>query len=113
MKYMLMIYRDEALFAAAPRSGPHSAAYVAYTDALKQAGAWISGDRLQVSETGSTVRVADGKTEILDGPYAESKEQLGGYYIIEAPDLDKALEWAAKCPGAVNGAIEVRPLWAI
>jgi hypothetical protein len=113
MKYMLMIYRDEALFAADAKSGAHSAPYVAYAEALKKSGALVGGDRLQVSETASTVRVTGNKTEVLDGPYADTKEQLGGFYIIDVPDLDAALEWAAKCPGAVNGAIEVRPMWVM
>ncbi|CDZ43659.1 YciI family protein [Neorhizobium galegae] len=113
MKYMLMIYRDEALFAADAKSGAHSAPYIAYAEALKKSGALVGGDRLQVSETASTVRVTGNKTEVLDGPYADTKEQLGGFYIIDVPDLDAALEWAAKCPGAVNGAIEVRPMWVM
>ncbi|KAB1083351.1 YciI family protein [Neorhizobium galegae] len=109
MKYMLMIYRDEALFAADAKSGAHSAPYIAYAEALKKSGALVGGDRLQVSETASTVRVTGNKTEVLDGPYADTKEQLGGFYIIDVPDLDAALEWAAKCPGA----IEVRPMWVM
>ncbi|CDN56938.1 DGPFAETKE family protein (plasmid) [Neorhizobium galegae bv. officinalis bv. officinalis str. HAMBI 1141] len=113
MKYMLMIYRDEALFAADAKSGAHSAPYIAYAEALKKSGALVGGDRLQVSETASTVRVTGNKTEVLDGPYADTKEQLGGFYIIDVPDLDAALEWAAKCPGAINGAIEVRPMWVM
>jgi len=113
MKYMLMIYRDEALFSADAKSGAHSAPYIAYAEALKKSGALVGGDRLQVSGTASTVRTADGKTEVLDGPYADTREQLGGFFIIDVPDLDAALEWAAKCPGAVNGAIEVRPMWVM
>ncbi|MDR6817785.1 hypothetical protein J2X76_002961 [Neorhizobium sp. 2083] len=113
MKYMLMIYRDEALFAADAKSGAHSAPYIAYAEALKKSGALVGGDRLQVSGTASTVRTADGRTEVLDGPYADTREQLGGFFIIDVPDLDAALEWAAKCPGAVNGAIEVRPMWVM
>ncbi|CDN50786.1 YciI family protein [Neorhizobium galegae] len=113
MKYMLMIYRDEAWFAADAKSGAHSAPYIAYAEALKKSGALVGGDRLQVSETASTVRVTGNKTEVLDGPYADTKEQLGGFYIIDVPDLDAALEWAAKCPGAINGAIEVRPMWVM
>ncbi|MCJ9674524.1 YciI family protein [Neorhizobium sp. BETTINA12A] len=113
MKYMLMIYRDEALFAADAKSGAHSAPYIAYAEALKKSGALVGGDRLQVSEAASTVRVAGNRTEVLDGPYADTKEQLGGFYIIDVPDLDAALEWAAKCPGAINGAIEVRPMWVM
>ena len=87
------------------------AAYVAYGQALKAAGAYVGADRLQDSHTASTVRVKDGKTKVLNGPYVESKEQLGGYYTIEAKDLDAALAWAAKCPGAHHGVVEVRPVW--
>jgi hypothetical protein len=110
---MLMIYRDEAAFAEGRSSGAHSGAYIAYTEALKAAGVLVGGDRLQSSETASTVRVGKGGTEILDGPYVDTKEQFGGFYIIDVPDLDAALDWARRCPGAAQGAIEVRPLWAM
>jgi len=89
------------------------AAYGAYTQAIKGAGVLVAADRLKPSTSASTVRVADGKTKVLDGPYAETKEQLAGYYLIEVPDLDAALSWAARCPGANYGAIEVRPIWAM
>jgi hypothetical protein len=88
------------------------AAYTAYTEAMKKAGVYIGGNRLQPTTTATTVRNPDGKTSVVDGPYAETKEQLGGYYLIEASDLDAALSWAARCPGAAHGAIEVRPIWA-
>ena len=84
-------------------------AYRAYTEAMKQAGAFVAGDALQPSDTATVVRVRDGRTQVLDGPYAEAKEQLAGYYLIEAKDLDAALEWAARCPGAAWGTMEVRP----
>ena len=113
MKYMLMIYRDEAAFAQGQTSGAHSGAYVAYADALKATGALVGGDRLQPSTTASTVRVGRNGPEILDGPYADTKEQFGGFYIIDVPDLDAALQWAARCPGAAQGAIEVRPMWVL
>jgi Uncharacterized protein conserved in bacteria len=113
LKYMLMIYRDEAVFAPGQTSGAHSGAYVAYADALKAAGILVGGDRLQPSTTASTVRAGNGAPEILDGPYADTKEQFGGFYIIDVPDLDAALQWAARCPGAAQGAIEVRPMWVI
>jgi hypothetical protein len=87
------------------------AAYMAYTEALKKAGALKGSNRLQPVSTATTVRVANGKQQVLDGPYAESKEQLGGYYLIDAPDLDAAIAWAARCPGASHGTIEVRPVW--
>jgi hypothetical protein len=89
------------------------AAYGAYTEAMKKAGVHVGSNRLRPTTSGTTVRVANGKTEVLDGPYAETKEQLGGYYMIEVPDLDAALSWAARCPGASHGTIEVRPLWVM
>ena len=78
---------------------------------MKKAGVYVGGDRLRPTSSATTVRVADGKTQVLDGPYAETKEQLGGYYMIDVPDLDAALSWAARCPGASHGTIEVRPIW--
>jgi hypothetical protein len=113
MKYMLMIYRDEAAHGAGQTGGAHSAAYVAYAQALKEAGALVGGDRLQPSATATTVRAGAGAPEILDGPYADTKEQFGGFYVIDVPDLDAALRWAALCPGAAQGAVEVRPLWVV
>ena len=88
-----------------------TAPYIAYTEALQQAGALVGGERLQPTSSASTVRVANGKTTVLDGPYAETREQLGGFYMIDVPDLDAALSWAARCPGANHGAVEVRPIW--
>ena len=75
-----------------------SAAYGAYTEAMKKAGVFVGGERLRPTSAATTVRVADGKTNVLNGPYAETKEQLGGYYMIEVPDLDAAISWAARCP---------------
>ena len=71
------------------------------------------GDRLKPATSASTVRVTNGKTKVLDGPYAETKEQLGGYFLIDVPDLDAALSWAARCPGASRGTVEVRPIWTM
>ena len=88
-------------------------AYFAYTEALKKAGILLGGDRLQFTETATTVRIRDGKTNVVNGPYAEAKEQLGGYYLIDVPDMDSALSWAARCPGASAGTVEVRPLWVM
>ena len=115
MKYMLLIYGNEASMLAASKetSGQIMAAYTAYTEAMKKAGVHVGSDRLRPTSSASTVRVANGKSEVLDGPYAESKEQLGGYYMIDVPDLDAALSWAARCPGAAHGTIEVRPLWVM
>jgi|SRR5215467_4906200 len=115
MQYMLLIYSNEAGFQAASKEqvGQVMAAYGAYTEAMKKAGVYIGSNRLQPIASASTVKVADGKTKVLDGPYAETKEQLGGYYMIEAPDLDAALSWAARCPGAGHGTVEVRPIWVM
>jgi hypothetical protein len=113
VQYILMIYGDEAGMAAASKADIEQmhAAYGAYTEALSKAGVLRGGDRLRPSSAATTVRVAGGKTTVLNGPYAETKEQLGGYYMIDAPDLDAALDWASRCPGASHGAIEVRPIW--
>jgi hypothetical protein len=115
MQYLLMIHSDEKAMQAASKNQIETmlGAYGAYTKAMKEAGAYVGGERLHPSPTGTVVRVKDGKTSVLNGPYAEIKEQLGGYYLIEAPDLDGAIAWAARCPGAQTGAVEVRPIWAM
>ena len=115
MQYLLLIYRNEAAMLSASKeaAGQMTAAYAAYTEAMKKAGAYIGGNRLQATSTATTVRAPNGKSSVLDGPYAETKEQLGGYYLIEAPDIDAALSWAARCPAAAHGAIEVRPVWTM
>jgi hypothetical protein len=112
MQYMLLIAADEAGMAYASEEEGRAimGAYMAYTQAMKEAGVLRAGDALQPTSTATTVRVRDGKTQVLDGPYAEAKEQLGGYYLIDVPDLDAALSWAAKCPGASTGTMEVRPV---
>ena len=113
MKYLLMIYGNEQAMMAASKDTASQmlAAYNAYTEAVKKAGIYLGSNRLRPTNSASTVRVADGKTQVLDGPYAETKEQLGGYYMIDVPDLDSALAWAARCPGAAHGVMEVRPVW--
>jgi hypothetical protein len=113
MKYMLLIYGDEAKMRAIPKEDASKMmpAYIAYTEALKKAGILLGGDRLQFTETATTVRIRDGKTSVVNGPYAEAKEQLAGYYLIDVPDKDSALSWASRCPGAGVGSVEVRPLW--
>jgi len=112
MNYMIMIYETEAAFRA--RSDEHRAvywgAYKAYTLALKEAGVMTGGHGLQPPLAATTVRMAGGVRTVQDGPYAEAKEQLGGYYILDVPDLDTALGWAARCPAAADGAVEVRPV---
>jgi hypothetical protein len=113
MKYLLMIYNDEAEVASATPEvmGPRLAAYGAYSEAVEKAGIRLGSNRLRSSRDATTVRVRDGKTQVLDGPYADTKEQLGGYFLIDVPDLDAALNWAARCPGASHGVMEVRPVW--
>ncbi len=115
MEYLLLIHTSETAFAAIPEAQRKDAvgAYFAYTEALRQAGAYVGSNRLQSISSATTVRVKDGKTQVLDGPYAEAKEELGGYYLIDVPDLDAALAWAARCPAASHGAVEVRPVWSM
>lgn len=115
MPYLLLIYGNEAAMLAASeeQTSQTLAAYGAYTEAMRKAGVMLGGERLKPTSTATSVRVAKGKTEVLNGPYAETKEQLGGYYMIDVPDLDAALSWAARCPGASRGTIEVRPIWSL
>ena len=115
MQYLLMLYAEEAGWGKlTPEQQQQGvAAYAAYTEALKKAGVWVGSNRLQPISTATTVKVSDGKSQVLDGPYTDSKEQLGGYYLINVPDLDAALSWAARCPGASHGTIEVRPVWSM
>jgi hypothetical protein len=115
MQYLLMLYVNEAGWGTLTKAQQEQgmAAYNAYTEALKKAGALKGADRLRPTATATTVRVANGKPQVLDGPYADSKEQLGGYYLIDVPDLDAAISWAARCPAADHGAVEVRPIWAM
>ena len=115
MQYMLLIHGDEAAMAQARKEDMAGmmAAYGAYTQAMKEAGVMLAGERLHPASTATIVRANNGKTEVVNGPYAESKEQLGGYYVIEAADLDAAIAWAARCPGARFGSMEVRPIHAL
>jgi len=112
MQYLLMIYGNEAGMLAASKEmvTQMSGAYFAYTEAMKKAGVLVGGERLRPTSDATTVRVKDGKTQVLDGPYAETKEQLGGYYMVEAKDLDEAIAIAAKIPSSKFGSIEVRPV---
>jgi len=85
--------------------------YGKFSEQLKQAGAYVTGQRLRPISTATTIRVRNGETLATDGPFAETKEQLGGFYLIQAADLDEAMTWAAKIPSAKTGSIEVRPIW--
>ncbi len=113
MQYMLMIYTGEAAEQTQTEAEGKQmmAAYGAYSEAMQAAGVIRGGERLRPATSATTVRAPGGKTSVLNGPYAETKEQLGGYFIIEVADLDAAIAWAARCPGAAHGAIEVRPIW--
>ena len=115
MEYLLLIYSNESAMQKAPKeaSAQMHNAYMAYTEAMQKAGVMVGGNRLRPATEATTVRSPNGKKTVLNGPFAETKEQLGGYYLIEAPDLDAALAWAARCPGAQHGSIEVRPVWAM
>jgi hypothetical protein len=115
MQYLLMLYVNQAgwskLTPAEQEQGV--SAYSAYTGALTKAGVLKGSNRLQPTTAATTVRMANGKAQVLDGPYADSKEQLGGYYLIDVPDLDAAISWAARCPAASHGVVEVRPVWVM
>jgi hypothetical protein len=113
MEYLLMVYADDAQFQKLTPSQASEtlAAYGAYMEALQKAKVLLGSNRLRPVHTATTVRVKSGKTEVLNGPYAETREQLGGYFLIDVPDLDTALSWAARCPGAGHGSMEVRPVW--
>jgi len=112
MQYLLMIYQNEAEYAKIDTgtSQKMSAEYEAFTQSIIRNGNFKAGDRLRPTTTATTVRVRDGKMLTTDGPFAETREQLGGYYLIEAKDLDEAVKIAARIPGAKNGSIEVRPV---
>jgi hypothetical protein len=115
MEYMLMIYSDPDGWAklTPAQAAEGLAAYGAYHDALTKAGVLKASARLRPGNTATTVRLQSGKTQVLDGPFIETREQLGGYCRIDVPDLDSALSWAARCPGAAHGTVEVRPVWAM
>lgn len=115
MQYLLLLYADESGWAKmSPKEQEQgAAAYYAYTQALKDAGVHVGSNRLRGVSDATTVTTQDGKARVLDGPFADSKEQLGGYYLIDVPDLDSAIAWANRCPGSGHGTIEVRPVWAM
>ena len=113
MQYALLIYEVPEAFSERARGEDavdHFGAWRAYYRAVVEAGIYLGGKPLEVPETGTTVRHRNGKRQIQDGPYANTKEQLGGFTLLELPTLDAALEWAARCPAASYGAVEVRPL---
>jgi hypothetical protein len=115
MQYLLMLYGNETAWPKMSKEQQEQgvAAFRAYTEALSQAGVLKGSNRLQPTTSATTVRAANGKPQVLDGPYVETKEQLAGYYLIDVADLDAAISWAARCPGASYGAVEVRPIWTV
>ncbi len=112
MRYLCLIYSDETAQARMSQEemGALFGAYGTFTEELQAAGNMLAGEALQPTATATTVQLRNGKTLTTDGPFAETKEQLGGFYMIEAKDLDEAIEWAAKIPSAAIGSIEVRPI---
>jgi hypothetical protein len=114
MEYLLMLYVDETGWPKLTKAEQEKgvAAYMAYAEALQKSGAFKGSNRLQPTSTATTVRMVNGAPQVLDGPYTDSKEQVGGYFLIDAPDLDAAISWASRCPAASHGAVEVRPIWA-
>ena len=110
MQYMLLIYHNEADRFSPSEESQMMQEYMAFTQDIVKTGKFKAGDRLQPTETATTVQVRNGKTVTTDGPFAETKEVLGGYYLVDVKDLDRALELAAKIPDALRGTIEVRPL---
>jgi hypothetical protein len=113
MQYVLLIYESPDAFSKRQDEHdeePYMGAWRSYYKSVVDAGIYLGGQPLDIPETGTTIAHADGKRQIQDGPYANTKEQLGGFMLLELPSLDAALEWAARCPAAIDGAVEVRPL---
>ena len=114
MKYMLLIYTDPNAYSSEPNYGEQMMKeYMAFSQAIEASGELVAGDPLQGNETATSVRVRDGRRATTDGPFAETKEHLGGYYIVDVTHLDRALELAAQIPDARTGVVEVRPLMEI
>jgi hypothetical protein len=112
MKYLLLLYGDESQWAdATPEDIQRDMeSYGAFSEEVNQAGAFVAGEGLEATNAATTVRVRDGETVLTDGPFAETREQLGGFYLLECRDLDEAVRWASKIPSALNGSVEVRPV---
>jgi hypothetical protein len=112
VEYLLLIYENEKIWETMPEAeqGAAFAEYMTFTEDIKKSGHYRGGNPLQPTATATTVRVKGGKTLATDGPFAETKEQLGGYYLVEAKDLDEAIALAARIPGSRTGSVEVRPV---
>lgn len=115
MKYLCLIYTDETQWPRLPKADAEKmlAEYMAFTEGIKKSGNLLGSNRLQPTHTATSVRVRNGKVSTTDGPFAETKEQLGGYYLVEATDLNEAIQIASRIPGARFGCIEVRPVFEI
>jgi hypothetical protein len=113
MKYLCLIYSEEKRIAGLPEPEYKQALgeYLAFTEAIRTSGHYIAAERLQPTHTATTIRSRNGKVSTTDGPFAETKEQLGGFYLINARDLNEAIQLASKIPGTRIGSIEVRPIW--
>jgi hypothetical protein len=111
MRYLLLIYTEEQLEASPDDMGAEFAAYGAFTKEVRDRGIYQAGEALRPTSTATTVRVRDGQTVTTDGPFAETKEALGGFYMVDATDLDDAIQLAAKIPGAKHGSFEIRPIF--
>ena len=112
MQYLCLIYEDEKEWQKLPRAESEKimGEFKSYTDAIRKSGHYVGGNALQPTHTATTVRVRQGKVATTDGPFAETKEQLGGYYLLQARDLNEAIQLASRIPGARLGSVEVRPV---
>ncbi|MDB5474901.1 MAG: hypothetical protein JWP49_412 [Phenylobacterium sp.] len=115
MQYLLLLHAEEGQWGkmSADEQAQGLAAYGAFTKALQDEGRLVASARLSLSDTSQTVRTKGGKTVVMDGPFAETKEQLAGFYLIEAESPQTAADWAARCPASGHGVVEVRPLWTV
>jgi hypothetical protein len=112
MKYLLLLFGDESSWESASEEdlGAEMAAYEEYERELTDAKVYVAGEGLQPTSTATTMRIVDGERVLTDGPFAETKEQLGGFYVLDCKDLNEALDWAERCPASKDGSIEVRPV---
>ena len=112
MKYLMLIYGNETAGAQAPPEAQQAVmgAYYAFTNDVQEKKVYLGGEALHPTSSATTVRVRDGKMSTTDGPFAETKEQLGGFYLLDCKNLDEAVEYAAKIPGAAHGSVEIRPI---
>ena len=115
MKYLCLIYSDESQWPKLPQAETETMLkeYGAFGESIKASGHWVAGHRLHPTSSASTVRIRNGKLSTTDGPFAETKEQLGGFYMIDAKDLNEAIQIGSRIPGAKHGSIEVRPVWEV